>query len=305
MAIKTIGATAAPADAGDAIMTEEKKLKIAHFTDPLCFWCYAMEPEVRKVRVLLEDQLDYRIVMGVLSSDISEIIGTDEDAELRYEIYRAMLANHFRDVAPKVGMPLALDNMLANGPEDLVSLPLSLAYCAMRMIDEDIAEAYLRRMRECVFAEGRSLASVEDQVELASEFPIDMEQFRSNLEGDEIASILQQGVDECRLYGIASFPTLIMQWGNMRLAVQGYHDFEGIKRAIAQVTDGDIILSDAEFSTRALETYVDRFGKAAAREIQTMFSLNDAQLANAMMDLVSTGRYKTQSCGTSYFAMPK
>jgi len=23
----------------------EKKLEIAHFTDPLCFWCYAMEPE--------------------------------------------------------------------------------------------------------------------------------------------------------------------------------------------------------------------------------------------------------------------
>ena len=47
-------------------MSTEKKLEITHYTDPLCFWCYAMEPEMRKVRVLLEDQLDYRIVMGVL-----------------------------------------------------------------------------------------------------------------------------------------------------------------------------------------------------------------------------------------------
>ncbi|MBP3866698.1 MAG: DsbA family protein [Eggerthellaceae bacterium] len=283
----------------------EKKLKIAHFTDPLCFWCYAMEPEMRKIRVLLDDQLEYRIVMGVLSSDVREIIGEGEDGEFRYEFYRAMLANHFRDVAPRVGMPLSLDNMLAHGPEDLVSLPLSLAYCAMRMIDEDIAEAYLRRMRECVFAEGKSLSSVEDQVQLASEFPIDIDQFRSNLEGDEVAGVLQQGVDECLIYGIAAFPTLILQWGDKRVATQGYHTYEELKQAIAQVTDGDIILSDAEFSTHAVETYVDRFGKAAAREIQTMFSLNDAQLANVMMDLVSTGRYKTQSCGTSYFAMPK
>ena len=283
----------------------EKKLEIAHFTDPLCFWCYAMEPEMRKIRVLLGEQLDYRIVMGVLSSDIGEIIGYDEDSELRYEVYRAMLTNYFREVSKMVGMPLSLDNMLAHGPDDLISLPLSLAYCAMKMIDEDVAEAYLRRMRECVFAEGRSLSSVEEQVDLAAEFPIDAGQFRDNLDSPEVATVLQEGVDECRMYGITAFPTLIIKWGDRRIAAQGYHTFEELKQAIAQVTEGDITLSDAEFSTHALESYVDRFGKAAAREIQTMFSLNDAQLANAMMDLVSTGRYKTQSCGTSYFALPK
>ncbi|MBR3181491.1 MAG: DsbA family protein [Eggerthellaceae bacterium] len=283
----------------------EKKLVIEHFTDPLCFWCYAMEPEMRKIRVLLDDQLDYRIVMGVLSSDVHEIIGYDKDAELRYEVYRAMLANYFRESVKMVRMPLSLDNMLTHGPEDLVSLPLSLAYCAMKMIDKDIAEAYLRRMRERVFAEGCSLSTVDQQVQLASEFPIDVEQFRSNLDNPEIATVLQQGVDKCRIYGITAFPTLLLQWGDKRMMAQGYHTFEELKQAIGQVTGGDIILSDAEFSERALETYVDRFGKAAACEIQTMFSLNDAQLANAMMDLVGTGRYKTQSCGSSYFAMPR
>ncbi|MBQ9042227.1 MAG: DsbA family protein [Eggerthellaceae bacterium] len=283
----------------------EKKLVIEHFTDPLCFWCYAMEPEMRKLRVLLDDQLEYRIVMGVLSSDVHEIIGHDEDSELRYELYRAMLSNHFRNVAQMVGMPLALDNMLEGGPEDLVSLPLSLAYCAMRMIDEDTAEAYLRRMRERVYSEGKSLASVEAQVELAGEFPIDVEQFRSNLESDEAAHLLQQGIDKCQIYGIAAFPTLLMHWGDARMLVQGYRNFDELKQAIAQITDGDISLSDAEFSTHAVESYVNRFGKAAAREVQTMFSLNDAQLANVMMDLVGTGRFKTQNCGTSYFVMPK
>jgi len=282
----------------------EKKLKISHYTDPLCFWCYAMEPEMRKIRVLLADQLEYRIVMGVLSSDIGEIIGYDEHAEARYEIYRTMLANYFKEATKMVGMPLSLDGMLTHGPNDFVSLPLSLAYCAMKMIDVDIAEAYLRRMRECVFAEGRSLSNVEDQVALASEFPIDVDQFRNNLENPEITAVLQEGVDECRKYGILAFPTLIMQYGDKRIATQGYHTFDELKQAIAQVSNGDISLSDAEFSLPALESYVDRFGKVAANEIQTMFSLNDAQLVNVMMDLVSTGRYTTQSCGSSYFAVP-
>ena len=283
----------------------EKKLAIDHFTDPLCFWCYAMEPATRKIRMLLADQLEYRIVMGVLSADAREIIGTGDDADVRYEMYRAMLANYFRDAMKVTGMPLSLDGMLAHGPEDIVSLPLSLAYCAMKMIDGEIAEAYLRRMRECVFAEGRSLASVEEQVRLAGEFPVDVEQFRRNLEGDEVAQVLQRGVDRCQIYGIAAFPTLLLKWGDRRMLVQGYRTFDELKRAIAQVTDYEIILSDAEFSQHALEAYIDRFGKAAAQEIQTMFSLNDAQLANVMMDLVATGRYQTQSCGTSYFVMPK
>ena len=281
-----------------------KKLKISHFTDPLCFWCYAMEPEMRKIRVLLEDQLDYRIVMGVLSSDVREIIGYDDQADLRYEAYRAMLANYFREATRIVRMPLSLDGMLAHGPEDLVSLPLSLAYCAMKMTDERYAEAYLRRMRECVFAEGRSISGEDDQVKLAEEFPVDTARFRANLNNPEIAGVLQQGVDKCQVYSISAFPTLIMQWGDRRTMVQGYRTYDELKQAIRQATDGDISLSDAEFSMAAVESFVDRFGKVAACEIQTMFSLNDAQLANVMMDLVGTGKYKTQSCGSSYFVTP-
>ncbi len=190
-------------------------------------------------------------------------------------------------------------------PEELISLPLSLAYSAMLMVDGSFAEAYLRRMRECVYAEGRSLSSIDEQVELASEFPVDVDQFREILESDAAAPILQRGLDECQLYNVAVFPTLLMRYGEQRLAVRGYFDYEGLKQAIAQVTDGEITLTEAEYSMHALEAYVDRFGKAAAREIQVMFSLNGEQLSNAVMDLVSTGRYKTQNCGTSYFVLPK
>ena len=283
----------------------EKKLAITHFTDPLCFWCYAMEPEIRKIRVLLDEQLDYRIVMGVLSADVREIIGYDAEAELRYELARAQMASRLRGAAEMIGMPVSVDHLLERKPEELVSMPLSLAYCAMRLIDESIAEAYLRRMRECVYAEGRSLSSADRLVELAQEFPVDVEQFRDNLANGAAIPVLQEGVDECLAYNVAVFPTLLLQYGDKRTMMKGYYDYDAIKQAIAQLTEGDISLSDAEFSAHALESYVDRFGKAAAREVQTMFSLNEAQLANAMMDLVGTGRYKTESCGTSYFVMAK
>lgn len=283
----------------------EKRLAIAHFTDPLCFWCYAMEPEIRKVRVLLDDVLDYRIVMGVLTTDVREIVGFDPESEVRYELMHDQITEHIANAAKKIGMPIAIDRMADRKPEEFVSLPLSLAYCAMRAIDEGMAEAYLRRMRECVYAEGRGFPDTESLVELASEFPVDLEQFRNYYEGGVAAGVLQDGINACWANSVAVFPTLLMEYDGKRYALRGYFDYDAMKKAIAQLTEGEINLTDAEYSLGALEAYVDRFGKVAAREVQTMFSLNDAQLANVMMDLVSTGGYKTEKCGTSYFITAK
>ena len=283
----------------------EKRLIITHFTDPLCFWCYAMEPEMRKIRVLLDGQLDYRIVMGVLSADVREIIGFDAEAEVRYELKRNQIAEHLAKAAKTIGMPFSTSRLATRDPEEFVSLPSSLAYCAMRLIDKNIAESYLRRMRECVYAEGRRLSNAEDFVELASEFPIDVERFRENYTDGAAVPVLQEGIDECWAHSVTVFPTLLLQYGDKLDEIRGFCDYDALKQGIAQLTGGDISLTDAEYSIHALESYVNRFGKVAAREIQTMFSLNEDQLANAMMDLVGTGRYKTWNCETSYFVMPK
>ena len=282
----------------------EKKIEIAHFTDPLCFWCYAMEPEIRKMRVVLDDYLDYRIVMGVLSSDVSEFFGPDAESELRYEFFRMTMADHLTQAAKVIGMPFSTERLFSGKPQDMVSLPLCLAYCAMKMTDENYAEADLRRMREYVFAEGRALSRLDDQVKLASEFPVDVEQFRSNLESEDVAGVLQEGIDECQEYGVTMFPSLLMSYGETCIMVGGYVGYDGLKQAVAQLTDGEITLSEAEYSFGALESFVQRFSKVVAREVQVMFSFNDDQLSNAVMDLVSTGRYKTQSCGSSYFVVP-
>lgn len=286
-------------------MSEETKLKISHFTDPMCFWCYAMEPEVRKIRMLLGEQLDYRIVMGVLSSEVHEFVGDDELSQVRYETFRNQLANYLISAAEQVGMPMSPEYMQTCSPEELVSKPLSRAYCAMKMTDEDTAEAFLRRMRECIFAEGRSLLGTDKLVELAREFPIDAELFRENLESGVADSVLQEGVDECWAYNVTAFPSLLMEYGENRIMVQGYRNYAELRNAIVRVTDGAIELGAAQYSLDALEAYMQRFGKAAAREIQIMFSLSEEQLNDAMMDLVGTGLYTAKSCGSSYFAVPK
>ncbi|MGI6221244.1 MAG: DsbA family protein [Coriobacteriales bacterium] len=283
----------------------EKRLEIAHFTDPMCFWCYAMEPEVRKIRMLLDGKLDYRIVMGVLSSDVQDFGGNDDWSEMQYSFFRIELADHLTKAAAQVGMPFAADYLQSCSPEELVSLPMCKAYCAMKMLDEGCAEVYLRRMRECVFAEGRGLGTTDQLVELAEEFPVDAVRFRTILETDEMEPILAEGLSECHDWGVTAFPTLLMQYGDSRLIISGYCSYQQLRQAILQVTGGAVDPGEATYSLEELEAYMERFGKAAAREIKVMFSLDDDQLADAIMDLVSTGRYTTQSCQTSFFAVSR
>ena len=286
-------------------MEEKRVLKITHFTDPLCFWCYAMEPDMRKVRVLLGEQVDYHIVMGVLVSDAREFMGFDALAQARFEQLRDTMATQFLASASTIGMPISVDHMRTCSPESFVSLPLSVAYCAMRLIDEPTAEAFLRRMRECIYAEDGDLSTPESLLKLASEFPIDIDEFQQHLDDGSAVQELQHDLWSCQAYNVFAFPMVLMRYGDDRIALNGYHDFGRLRQAIAQLTGGDIILPEAEYSERALESYVDRFGKVAAREVQVMFSLDDVQLSNAMMDLVGTGRYQTASAGTSYFVMSK
>ena len=283
----------------------EKRLKVSHFTDPMCFWCYAMEPEIRKMRMLLGDALDYRIVMGVLSEDVHQFAGRDDWEEMDYTFFRIELADHLAKAAAKVGMPFCVDHLQNCSPEELVSLPLSTAYCAMKMLDERYAEPYLRRMRECVFAEGRGLGSTDNLVELAGEFPVDTERFREIIENGEAAPVLLEGIGECQAFGVNAFPTLLFEYGDYRLKFSGYCGYSDLRRAIRMATSGEVDPGDATYSLEALESYMERYGKAAAREIEVMFSLDEAGLDDAIMDLVSTGRYTTQSCQTSFFAVPR
>ena len=44
-------------------MAADQKIKIIQYTDPLCTWCYGMEPAMRKIEYLLGDKVE--IVSGL------------------------------------------------------------------------------------------------------------------------------------------------------------------------------------------------------------------------------------------------
>ena len=69
------------------------QLEMIQYTDPMCIWCYAMEPAVRKLQVVLGKQLQYRNVCGLLVSDVRQVIGDDAYSNLRFEQLKMQVNN--------------------------------------------------------------------------------------------------------------------------------------------------------------------------------------------------------------------
>ena len=53
----------------------DNKLIITQYTDPMCIWCYGLEPSMRKINFLNPDKVEFHNVMGILVGNVKEIIG--------------------------------------------------------------------------------------------------------------------------------------------------------------------------------------------------------------------------------------
>lgn len=131
-----------------------KKLIITQYTDPMCIWCYGLEPSLRKIDFLNPDKVEFHNVMGILVGDVKEIIGEGQFAAIRFAQLKARMNEHFKDAARRSGMPVSTEHMKNKQPEEVTSLMMSLAFEAMKQYGENTANRYLRRIREQTLSNG-------------------------------------------------------------------------------------------------------------------------------------------------------
>lgn len=278
-----------------------KKLEIIQYTDPMCIWCLALEPNMRKIEYLIPNQVEFKNIMGLLVDDVHKIIGNDIFSKVRFQQLKAKMKEHFFDASYRSGMPVDpsfLDKIVEG---DVTSYPMNLAYKAMQLQDEISANKYLRRMREAAHTECKIMAHDENIFAVASEFKINMEQFMKDYKNGNAEQELNKDLKKSQEDGIRSFPTILMKYGDKKIWIQGYHEFSYFKDAIEKLTDGEIKLNTKEFSLENLVDYVVKYGKVAAKEIQVAFDLEDDKLTSAIEELLETGMFAKVVRGNGYF----
>lgn len=210
-------------------------LEIVYFTDPLCCWSWAFEPQWRRLRYEYDGLISWRYRMGGLIADWNNF--QDPLNSVSRPLQMGPVWMEARHVS---GMPIRDTIWIENPPDS--SLPACLGVkCAERQ-SAAAAEAYLRRLREAIMLEGRNIAREEELLALAQAVAaetsglLDPERFAQDWQNKVANEALREDLTLAAYHSIGRFPTLTLKGSSgPGIMITGYRPYEVLLAAVSRV----------------------------------------------------------------------
>ena len=238
---------------------------IDYFTDPLCSWSWAFEPQWRRLRYEFGGQLAWRYRMGGMLADWE----TFSDP-LNSVANPAQMGLQWHQVRALTGMPF--DERIWREDPPASSYPAGVALKAAELQGADHAERYLRRLREAVMLERRNIARQDVLLALATELAaaspatetFDAARFRRDLTGAEALDAFREDLKLAQYRGIGRFPTLILRRAAGRgVIIVGYRPYAVLREALAAVGPELTPVRRAQDAA----SYIRHWGSATAQDV--------------------------------------
>ncbi len=211
-------------------------MEITYYTDPLCCWSWALEPQWRKLRYLYQGHVKWRYRMGGL------IPNWDNYNDPMNAITRPLqMGPLWMEAKYSSGMPIQDKVWFQQPPKS--SYPACIAVKAAELQSPVAAEVYLRRVREAIMLHGQNISEWEVLLqvgqELAQEQPelLDIGQLKQDMSGEAARKAFEDDLQQVRLHSISRFPTLTMrrEGSGEGVLVVGYRPFAALEKALQQV----------------------------------------------------------------------
>ncbi|MEY7849147.1 DsbA family protein [Natrarchaeobius sp. A-rgal3] len=262
---------------------------VTGFTDPFCTWSWGSEPIVRRLETVYGDQLEIEFVMGGLVGEFETFRdpanGITEPAHV---------APHWEEAAERHGMPVDADVWLEEPPNS--SYPASIAYQAATFQDGELADDYLRRVREAFAAERRTIDRTDVLIELAEEVGLDVDRFETNLHGERARDAFREDMTRTRRNRANAFPSFRVENGDDGRLLRGFQSFDAIAQALEEVDPALERLEPPE-----LLEFVERYGRVATREVDEVYELEHEEALERLRGLEAEGRVTSIERGSGIF----
>jgi putative protein-disulfide isomerase len=232
-------------------MTSRPKVTVTHYTDPWSVWCWAVEPQLLRLRERHGANVDFKVKLGAI---IESPVGNDFPRE---EIRRM-----FSAARRASGMPLDPDIVMR--PWAGTTVRAGIAAKAVNLAAPEKFPRYLRALREAALVEGRNIEALEVQEDLARACGVDAQGFREAMETDEATREFYGDQAEGRLKGVTGFPTVVFRSAQgVEVGVGGFQPTEAFESALMRVSGARWVDEPAPDPVDLLT----RHGKLATAEI--------------------------------------
>lgn len=254
-------------------------LEIEYYTDPLCIWSWAFEPQWRRLRFEFDRAVSWRYRAGGMMPDLHRYSDPINDAGSPTQ-----MGSHWYRVRDQSGMPID-ERIWAEDPPTS-SYPASIAVKAAEACGFRIGERYARRLREAVALERRNIARTDVLVALAAEVGIDPDDFRRTLADPAVVEAFRDDVKEARYRDIGRFPALILRprRGSAALLV-GWRPYDALRDAVERVAPRLTPLRRPV----CVAQYAYHWGRVSANEVAVAFDLDLSEARDALATCVESG----------------
>lgn len=280
-----------------------KRIIVTNFTDPVCVWCWAMEPVFRALETRYPMDIELRYVMGGLVRDITDFDDPDNGIGGDISLINRQVSEHWLESAARHHMPVMVDGMNLFTLERRSSYPQGIAYRAAMLASPDRAGLLLRRLRDASIAGAQSTNDWDVIRALARASGIDMQRFDQALADGSANSAFQADLGLTAAIGVSSFPTFQIKTSqDRRMMMRGYLEVADFHRAISQLTDGELQPLSSPPDSDILLWLIRGQGRLALEEVYQAFDFDSRSEAHDWLQgLIEKGLLTKEEAGTSYF----
>lgn len=280
------------AEAKQKSEADEKQFEILYFTDPICSTCWSIQPQLRKLKMNYQNNINLKYLMGGLLPSWENFnrggIQKPEDVFV-----------HWRDVYEESKM--AIDGSVWLEEPIQSSYPPSVAFKAAQMQNIEKAIIFLRRINEIVFLESKNISNLDIIKNASYDAGLDMARLLRDMENKAL-NMFYDDLEYAKDLGIDILPTFVFKVsGEIKECLYGAQTYEAFEKTILKYHP-KLKRSPVESSPTDL---FKTFPVLTMREFQFL-TASDFTDANQMInELLYYGTIKKvpTKLGLSYYAM--
>jgi putative protein-disulfide isomerase len=252
------------------VQQKADQVEITYYTDPLCCYSWAFEPQWRRLRYEFEGKISWQYIMGGLLPGWKNY--NDELNSVSRPVQMGpvwMQASHIS------GMPMPNRIWMEDPPAS--SYPACIAVKCAQLQSAQAGERYLRLVREAIMLHTKNIAQQNVLFEIADDLQkkqpaFDAEKFKADMKNDNGIEAFRTDLQQVQYRNINRFPTLIFRYADKpAIMMTGYRSYSMLLDVLKQVAPN---LQKVNTPLSA-DNYINYWGSITQREVDEVMNVAD------------------------------